>query len=214
MFEAGALSKALATASVCPYLLDVDFLEITGPLSQFQSKKAEAGATRELISAINGKSPTPLQQPRLDELFEALWPKLSAKFSGIPPAAAPTRRARSQADVLEELVSVVRALEHRVALLDARGATGGRLIKRYPVNLTVDEPVGKLKPGEPHRILFSSTTGLVRIAASAVGLGAEKFGIDWFLVDPRSGEVFSLTEELEILLTNPPRTLKVIVPPH
>jgi hypothetical protein len=38
-FEAGALSKTVEKSSVVPYLLDVDFANVDGPLAQFQAKK-------------------------------------------------------------------------------------------------------------------------------------------------------------------------------
>ena len=47
LFEAGALSKVVEISAVCPYLLDVDVSEISGPLSQFQAKKnRQSGHTR------------------------------------------------------------------------------------------------------------------------------------------------------------------------
>ena len=39
LFEAGALSKIVLVNSVCPYLLDVEYSDIGGPLSQFQAKR-------------------------------------------------------------------------------------------------------------------------------------------------------------------------------
>src|SRR4051794_7753881 len=39
-FEAGALAKKLTDSFVCPYLVDLDFSDLTGPLAQFQARKA------------------------------------------------------------------------------------------------------------------------------------------------------------------------------
>jgi hypothetical protein len=41
--------------AVCPYLLDVDVREISGPLNQFQAKKADKISTVEMIQDINKK---------------------------------------------------------------------------------------------------------------------------------------------------------------
>jgi hypothetical protein len=57
LFEAGALSKALEEGAVCPYLFDLEISEGTGPLSQFQAKKAERASTLEMILDINKKPP-------------------------------------------------------------------------------------------------------------------------------------------------------------
>jgi len=51
-FEAGALSKSVNEANVCPYLLDIQPDELMGPLAQFQAMKADKEGTRKLIGAI------------------------------------------------------------------------------------------------------------------------------------------------------------------
>lgn len=76
LFEAGALSKAFTASHVCPYLIDLDFRDISGPLSQFQAKKSDRASTLELLHAINGEASTPIEAGRLLELFDALWTRL------------------------------------------------------------------------------------------------------------------------------------------
>jgi hypothetical protein len=49
MFEAGALSKALDRAFVCPYLFNLNHADLKGPLVQFQSSKAEKEDTKKLM---------------------------------------------------------------------------------------------------------------------------------------------------------------------
>lgn len=41
LFEAGALAKGLSTARVCPFLIDLESSEVTGPLAQFNHARPE-----------------------------------------------------------------------------------------------------------------------------------------------------------------------------
>ena len=118
-FEAGALGKSVASGAVVPYLLDLEFTEISGPLAQFQAKKAEKIPTLELVKAINNRGPQPLPLNRLDDLFELAWPRLESAFSAIPMATTDTKPVRSQRDVLEDLVEVIRTVERRTRILEA-----------------------------------------------------------------------------------------------
>lgn len=115
LFEAGALSKAISAAAVCPYILDAEFRDITGPLSQFQSKKTDDSSTLELLQAMNKSAPDPMEELRLTELFEVLWPKLEQELGKIPKAQAQgaVQSARPEAEVLEELVASVRTMDRR-----------------------------------------------------------------------------------------------------
>jgi hypothetical protein len=114
LFEAGALAKSLDGAKVIPLLLDVDFKDISGPLAQFQAKKTDLNGISEIVQAINQASDTTDDRNRTDQLFEALWPQLEETLSGISTAAEPAKRARPQAEVLEELVASVRTLDGRM----------------------------------------------------------------------------------------------------
>jgi acyl carrier protein len=118
LFEAGALSKIVSANSVCPYLLDIEFSDIGGPLSQFQAKKAEKASTFELVQAINAKALEPIISARLSELFEVLWPKLDLRLQEIPSAQQIKQAIRTQTEVLEELVTSVRDMVQRIKILE------------------------------------------------------------------------------------------------
>jgi hypothetical protein len=50
LFEAGALAKTIEDTFVCPYLIDLVPSDIpSGPLTQFQAKRADEKETWELI---------------------------------------------------------------------------------------------------------------------------------------------------------------------
>jgi hypothetical protein len=78
LFEAGAIAKALDGARVCPYLIDLMPSEIGGgPLSQFQSKRANREETYDLLRAINGTlGERALDLSLLGCLFDGSWPEL------------------------------------------------------------------------------------------------------------------------------------------
>jgi len=129
LFEAGALAKSVEDGRVIPLLLDIDFKEISGPLAQFQAKKTEKKDIQEIVTSINKNASTPVLDDRLKQLFESLWPSLETKISAIPKKSTPSKQARSQNDILEELVSSIRNLEMRFrdSMDDPRG-----IIKRRP----------------------------------------------------------------------------------
>lgn len=61
LFEAGALAKSMEDGRVIPLLLDLDLKEISGPLAQFQAKKADNGGIKDASirpkqSSINSRS--------------------------------------------------------------------------------------------------------------------------------------------------------------
>jgi ribosomal protein L7/L12 len=118
LFEAGALAKSVTAGAVVPYLLDIDFSEITGPLAQFQGKKADESSTFDLVKAINNRALEPVPNERLADLFELLWPRLKEMLSRTPQTTATAQPLRQQREILEELVQVVRAVEQRTRVLD------------------------------------------------------------------------------------------------
>ena len=99
---------------VIPLLLDLDFKEISGPLAQFQAKKADEAGIKELIVSLNKAAPTPVPDAQLDKLFLALWADLEKQIAAIPKSGVPTKHNRPQGEILEELVSSVRSVEMRV----------------------------------------------------------------------------------------------------
>ena len=114
LFEAGALAKMLDGSRLIPLLLDVDFSDITGPLAQFQGKKLDSNGMLEVVSSINTMSPTKVPEDRYSQLFNVLYQQLEQKVDQIPKTANLAKHSRSQAEVLEELVTTVRAVETRM----------------------------------------------------------------------------------------------------
>lgn len=114
LFEAGALAKSMEEGRVIPLLLDLDFKDISGPLAQFQAKKAEQAGIKEIVFSLNKVATAPIPDQRLEKLFAALWGELDTNISSIPKGKTTSRSSRPQGEILEELVSSVRGVEMRL----------------------------------------------------------------------------------------------------
>lgn len=113
-FEAGALAKRMQEGRVIPLLLDIEFKDISGPLTQFQAKKAERDGLLGVVNAINELSEVKVSETLLPKQFDALWPTFEKQISEIPKTQLPAKQERPQHEVLEELVASVRGLDVRV----------------------------------------------------------------------------------------------------
>jgi len=120
LFEAGALSKT-KDAHVCTFLLDLKPTDVERPLGEFQHTKFEKEDVRKLLHTINGavkkEGERALGEKQLDKIFERFWPELEKDLRTTanqgPETEEPTR---SEADILEELVERVRAMDRRLRL--------------------------------------------------------------------------------------------------
>lgn len=81
-FEAGALSKSLATASIHPFLLGVEPGELPGPLAQFQVTRFSKDELRKLINALNIEAGgSTLSDTEVERAFNACWPGLESQLT-------------------------------------------------------------------------------------------------------------------------------------
>ena len=103
---------------IAPYLIDVDEKELTGPLAQFQATRAEREPTLKLMRSID-RAFGRLPDPHLEERFNNCWPSLEAKLKEVRSTAV-SKRSRSNSDMFEEIVTVLRSLERRVDGLGER----------------------------------------------------------------------------------------------
>jgi TIR domain len=117
LFEAGALAKTLDNSLVCPFLLDLDYSDIQGPLVQFQGARSEPDATWKLVRSIYQASGIhTLSETQLHTTFERFWPDLDANLTSIRKLPTGERHValqrRSDRELLEEALQLLRAL-HR-----------------------------------------------------------------------------------------------------
>lgn len=156
LFESGALAKSMDDGRVIPLLLDLDFKEISGPLAQFQAKKADQSGIRELVMSLNRCAPTPDPDDRLTKIFDPMYAQLGEKIAAIPSSGQPHKQTRTQGDILEELVSGVRSVEIRVRELSDEDPMMRRKMRRkfHPEMIfELSHRVGR-GPGDPISLLI------------------------------------------------------------
>jgi len=108
-FEAGALSKAISVARVCPYLLDVAPSDLEGPLTLFQLTRATKNDTEKLVCSINGWLEDAVPEANLKAQFDLLWGDLEKKFRSVP-STTESLPQRPEREILEEILETVRDL--------------------------------------------------------------------------------------------------------
>ena len=115
VFEAGALAKTLDESHLVPYLIDLAPTEITGPLSQFQAKRANKDETWGLISTINSVAENALTEGYLRRAFEAGWPELEQTLGDLPSEPTSASPRRTADEMMEEVLTLVRDLAQRAS---------------------------------------------------------------------------------------------------
>jgi TIR domain len=107
-FEAGAVSKSVTEGSVATLLLDIKPSDIAGPLAQFQATKTEKNDLRKLVRTINRHLSMPLAEPKVDAAFDRWWPELETAIKSARTIKVDAPKRRSEREILEEILSVVR----------------------------------------------------------------------------------------------------------
>ena len=128
LFEAGALSKSVASSRVVPYCLGLQPEEIQGPMSRFQGVPADESGTRRLVESINSLLESRRTETVLGRVFDKWWPDLKRDLDNIPST---TVRGPS-------LVRVHRVLCAATARFEGLGAAEDMAIldASYPTSVT------------------------------------------------------------------------------
>ncbi|MGD0293545.1 MAG: toll/interleukin-1 receptor domain-containing protein [Terracidiphilus sp.] len=110
-FEAGAISNTAWSSKVCTFLVGMMNTDLTGPLSQFQGTICDRKDTRSLVGTLNmALEKDALTEKNLDMVFDVFWPKLEKALEEIVSLKRPTRPVRTDRDIAEETLSIVREL--------------------------------------------------------------------------------------------------------
>ncbi|HEU4562487.1 MAG TPA: toll/interleukin-1 receptor domain-containing protein [Longimicrobium sp.] len=119
LFEAGALAKTVSDTLVCPYLIGFSSADlISGPLTRFQAKEANAGGTWDLVLTLNrALKDHALPEERLKRIFDRFWPDLENVLAELPLPADDQAR-RPVEDMVEEILALVRGLATRSSTTD------------------------------------------------------------------------------------------------
>jgi hypothetical protein len=139
-FEAGALSKTLDTSFVTPYLLNVKPADLQGPLVQFQAAIADRADTLRLVRTINkALGDQALSETSIEKYFIKWWPELASTLAKIPAAETKTRSSRTDRDILEELLVLMRGLTREQVEQVLERDDSGRRRRRDHVGVMPDE---------------------------------------------------------------------------
>jgi hypothetical protein len=113
-YEAGALSKSVDKARVCPFLLGLQPTDVKGPLVNFQMAKATKEDTMKLVQTINracAQSDKVLPDERISAIFEKFWPDLQIDLDSIRSETPESLESfRSSEDIIAEILETVREL--------------------------------------------------------------------------------------------------------
>lgn len=111
MFEAGAISRVVGDAYVCPVLFGVKPSDIVGPLNQFQLTEFNKSEMQRLVATINEQCGDQklLAQTR-DHVFEKWWPDLESGVRAILERHSTETQGevRTEREMLEEMLPLLR----------------------------------------------------------------------------------------------------------
>ncbi|MFE2290251.1 TIR domain-containing protein [Streptomyces sp. NPDC059452] len=124
-FETGSLAKKFEIAHVAPFLLDMKIADLAGPLSKFQATVGDnRDDVRKLISDMNkASSGRVVAEDRLERAFARSWPELERALQEAQRALPGSVRhsiERSEAEMLEEILLLVRKQEFRGTSLEGK----------------------------------------------------------------------------------------------
>ena len=109
MFEAGALSKQMGNARVCPFLYNISRSNIDGPLAQCQSTVFEKEDLFQLVSTVNEACASQkLSDYRLRETIEVWYPRLEKDLRALESGNAKAEDGRNTEKAVTELSADVR----------------------------------------------------------------------------------------------------------
>jgi hypothetical protein len=125
MFEAGAISKVIDKTRVCPVIFGVEPTDVEGPLAQFQATKFAKDDVRKLFTTINSLAGEhKLEDYTAETVFEKWWLDLESDVASIMEqdtnsmASKPKGDLRSEKDLLEETLLLMRTLANRQQALE------------------------------------------------------------------------------------------------
>lgn len=113
-FEAGALAKSLDSRVSC-LMANIKPSDIKGPLSRYQATKLEKKDFFQLISEINKATDHPLDESRLSNAFDAMWPQLNQNLTEALSIDMTSPPKDFTDDPLEEILQLLRKVSSIVS---------------------------------------------------------------------------------------------------
>jgi len=130
LFESGALSKSVEHSRVCPFLLDLEKADLTGPLAEFHATKNSKAEIYKLINTINNCLEKPLKKEVLETTFNTFWDQFEEEIKNIPEPkkiGEEDKPLRSNRELIEEVLEIVREDKRERMWMPLTGARRPRL---------------------------------------------------------------------------------------
>lgn len=197
LFEAGALSKTIQNTFVCPLLIDLEPSDVKGPLAQFQATKAIKGDVLRMVKTLNASlKDAALSEAHVEEAFDVWWPKLEEKLAKLPPDKASAKPTRTEKDLLEEILDLVRTQNRYFSLSFTApeflfGGREPRHVARDPYHESAEFKRSNITAKISQTIYDTEP----EIKALTVSAGKSD---TTFLVEPKGGSPYSVVVPLEI----------------
>lgn len=131
MFEAGALYKHVGESRVCPLLFGLGPTDLKGPLPLLNATRFEHDDVLHLVRTLNDtQGETALALDVLKRTFERLWPDLERRIGTILAQDAPAdqKPARSDRDLMEEILETVRGIAQSASGAEAHSSLAAALL--------------------------------------------------------------------------------------
>ncbi|WP_187265016.1 toll/interleukin-1 receptor domain-containing protein [Homoserinibacter sp. GY 40078] len=142
-FEAGALGKSVTDGRVAPLLVGLADADLDGPLKQFQNTAAtDRDAVFALVTSVNNANVDRVDPDTVRTLFDVHWDEFEAAVERAMLLHTAPPPKRSPDDLLEEVLTTIRALQREVA--DLRGAPSQserERVRRWMDSMGYDEKV-------------------------------------------------------------------------
>lgn len=118
LFEAGAVSKHVEKARICPYLFDMGTSDLEFPLQAFNASLANRDGTFDIIESINnGLKGRKRSESELAKSFERWWPDFDAELQRAKKVDVQHPDRRSDRSMLHELVDLARVTAQNTSRL-------------------------------------------------------------------------------------------------
>jgi hypothetical protein len=122
-FEAGALSKDVEDAFVCPLLFRLEPSELVGPMALFQAQRFSKEGVLEILQSIRSHPDQSLKitDSHFVDTFDRWWPDLEKGIGEAERLGATNSPSRATSDITAETLEVVRAILREVKPGSGRG---------------------------------------------------------------------------------------------
>ena len=132
-FEAGAISNRIGPALVCTFLTGPKSSDLTGPLALFQATLPTQSDVRRLLGSLNkALEEKALHERKLDAAFGRWWPELEKNLESVKSVEKPIKQTRSERDILEETLNIVRDLQKHLSAAVALPAQASTFASLWP----------------------------------------------------------------------------------